>query len=188
MALLAYRAVIISGVSNLLSNYSCDQDLRKFFAPEDPLSKITYLEQHDADRPVGDMLKRALTAIYLECCLEFSPSFPALSQEDKDKVTAVLLTFLQSFSCNAYEVAETVVKRGDVKDAESVQLGGAVHPLVSMTNHSCSPNVMRVSYGTVCVVKAVKPIKAGEELLDNYGYFFHSMGAAERQERYSSLP
>ena len=71
------------------------------------------LKQHDSDRPLGDMLKRALTAVYLETCLEFAPRFPVgLSDDDRDRLTAVLLGFLQAFSCNAYEIAETVVKPG----------------------------------------------------------------------------
>lgn len=59
-------------------------------------------------------------------------------------------------SCNAYEISEMVCESESVW--QNAELGGAVYPTVSLTNHSCCPNTLRYNEGHVCVVRATNTI------------------------------
>lgn len=50
----------------------------------------------------------------------------------------------------------------------SGDIGGAVYPFASLLNHSCSPNVFRISAGTKQIIVVLRNIKKGEQLLDCY--------------------
>lgn len=52
---------------------------------------------------------------------------------------------LQAICCNAYEIVENV--RNQIsKVIEPRNIGGAIYTTVSLTNHSCYPNVIRHSF------------------------------------------
>jgi hypothetical protein len=55
---------------------------------------------------------------------------------------------------------------------QNCDLGGAVYPTVSLSNHSCVPNTMRHNDGAVVFLRAATTIPKGEEITDNYGHFF----------------
>ena len=98
--------------------------------------------------------------------------------DDLEETAAGLLHYLQSLPCNAHEVTEQV-QRG--QEAELREVGAAVYPSTSLLNHACDPNVVRVSYGTTCVVRVIRPVPAGGELLDNYGLHWAVQAWSERQ-------
>jgi len=129
-------------------------------------------------RTPADLLKRATTALFLMRC------FRHVSTETVDEVemTTILLRHLQSCSCNAYQVTEQLVIGGDVRNAIENEIGGGVYPTVSLCNHSCNPNVARHSKGRTCIVRAVRTIRKGEEILDNYGPHFLSNNLEDRQK------
>ena len=60
----------------------------------------------------------------------------------------------------------------NLKLFQSSDLGGAVYPTVSLSNHSCVPNTMRHNDGAAGILRAAVTIPKGEEILDNYGHFF----------------
>lgn len=47
-------------------------------------------------------------------------------------------------------------------------IGGGIYPFGSLLNHSCSPNVFRVTSGTKNVFVVLRNIKKGEQLVDCY--------------------
>ena len=59
----------------------------------------------------------------------------------------------------------------------------APFPLSSLINHSCDPNVVRHYYSCNGVVRSIRTIMKGEELLDNYGYHYAVMPKEERQRK-----
>jgi hypothetical protein len=164
MALLVLRIVARAGLDSL------SQPKSDYF-----YNKAYLQEANTPKRPVGDLIKRTMTAIFLEKCLErtgfCTPVHCVL-------VAAALLRHSQSCSCNAYEITEYVptLERGD-----DVAIGGAMYTSISLANHSCNNNVVRHSYGRRCVVRTLTTIHEGEEILDNYGYSFLSCPKQERQ-------
>jgi hypothetical protein len=133
---------------------------------------------NSSSRTPADLLKRTTSAFFLMRC------FRHVSPETVNEVemTTTLLRHLQSCSCNAYEVTEQLVTAGDVRTARENEIGGGVYPTVSLCNHSCNPNVARHSNGRTCIVRAVRTIRKGEEILDNYGPHFLSNNLQERQK------
>ena len=129
-------------------------------------------------RTPADLLKRATNAIFLASLI----LFVAPKETDIVTLSTVLLRHLQSCSCNAYQITQQILPKGDARRSQEMELGGAVYPTISLSNHSCNPNVVRHSVGRNCVVRAIRNIKNGEEILDNYGAHFLSNSLEERQK------
>jgi len=66
-------------------------------------------------------------------------------------------------------------------DCESVELGGAVYPTISLSNHACSANTSRTNCGSYGIARATKTIFPNEKIFDNYGYFYHTEEKEHRQ-------
>lgn len=47
--------------------------------------------------------------------------------------------------------------------------GSGAYPFCSLINHACTPNILRIPFGTKMIVFVLRPIKIGEQLFDNYG-------------------
>ena len=47
-------------------------------------------------------------------------------------------------------------------------VGVAIHPTLNLINHACNPNTIAVSCGPTIYVRAIKPIKKGDELFICY--------------------
>ena len=52
------------------------------------------------------------------------------------------------------------------------EIGSAAYTTLSLLNHSCDPSVVRHCYRDICVVRALKHIRKGEEIIDNYGFLY----------------
>ena len=74
------------------------------------------------------------------------------------QVAATLAKHIQACSCNAYEVNEFIRRGHSLIDCTNVELGGAVYPSISLSNHSCAANTSRTNYGRAGVVRAVRTI------------------------------
>jgi len=152
-------------------------------------------------RGVGDLFKRALMACYLLKILEMTPFFYNGGSDphnvklvDKVAMGAVLLRHLQNLPCNAHEVTElelgptssssvTGSMSSTPRDSTIHEIGAAAFSTLSLINHSCDPNVVRHYYSSNAVVRTIRTIKKGEEILDNYGYHYAVMSREERQRK-----
>lgn len=118
--------------------------------------------------------------------MQISGWFPEDLRSDlgSEKVIAIaniVVKHIQSGSCNAYEINEFIRKGSSMVECESVELGGAVYPTISLSNHACSANTSRTNHGTHGVVHATKTIYPNEKVFDNYGYFYHTEDKQQRQ-------
>lgn len=75
-------------------------------------------------------------------------------------------------------IAATV---SNVGRARVCQVGAAAYACLSLINHSCDPNVTRNCVGDTTFVTTVRPIAAGQEILDNYGYHYAMQNYSDRQ-------
>ena len=56
-----------------------------------------------------------------------------------------------------------------------LRLSPGIYPTLAMFNHSCDPSIVRFYVEDVVAVQAIKNIRKGEEICENYGpIFFHS--------------
>lgn len=142
-------------------------------------------------RGVGDLFKRSLMAVYLLKVLEMTPFFynggsdpRNVKLQDKVGMGAVILKHLQNLPCNAHEISEMELTGGsNARDSTVHEIGAACYGILSLLNHSCDPNVVRHYYSNNAVVRAIRTIRKGEELLDNYGYHYAVMPKEERQRK-----
>lgn len=51
---------------------------------------------------------------------------------------------------------------------ETEDIGGAIYPFASLLNHSCSPNVFRITSGNKIMFVVLRTIRSGEQLVDCY--------------------
>ncbi|XP_065341043.1 SET and MYND domain-containing protein 4-like [Cloeon dipterum] len=113
-------------------------------------------------RSVSDLFKRSLMAACLMKCLKL----------ESPLIGGLLLRLLQNLPCNAHEISETVLSKRENDVPMSLEIGAAAYACLSLLNHSCDPNVVRHSHGNTAVLRAIKFIAKGSEILDNYGFHF----------------
>lgn len=79
----------------------------------------------------------------------------------------LIFRHLQTASTNFHRL-ETLANARDPNNWDDVSYGSGAYGFCSLINHACSPNIVRVPIGTKIAVFVLRPIKAGEQLLDNY--------------------
>lgn len=107
------------------------------------------LQTHSAQADPKVNLEKAINSIFLAHCLlhVINHFHPEVDNLDKHlQVLAVALFHnMQMINCNAYEIVENI-RDNETKILEPRNVGGAIYPTVSLTNHSCYPNIVRHSY------------------------------------------
>ena len=81
-------------------------------------------------------------------CLQLTEWFPenqrqSLDTEEVIGIAAVLVRHIQACASNAYEINELVRAGPSMIDCSSAELGGAVYPTISLSNHACTSNTSR---------------------------------------------
>ncbi|KAM8818241.1 SET and MYND domain-containing protein 4 isoform 4-T4 [Rhynchonycteris naso] len=113
---------------------------------------------------------------------------PAMCQELHVWGVAMLRHMLQ-LQCNAQAITaiqQTGSKENIITDSRQVRLATGIFPVVSLLNHSCSPNTSVSFVSTVATVRASQPIGKGQEILHCYGPHESRMSVAERQQKLRS--
>ncbi|KAL0896024.1 hypothetical protein ABMA27_012009 [Loxostege sticticalis] len=172
----------------------------------DDYRNIYHLVSHEDKRTKQDILHRTQMTAFLVKLLEISGYFEgkprdkpvdleelksmAVDEKYKDDVALIgglILKNLQVLQFNAHEVFELRCPKPRVgqcvikHSGKSVFLAGAVFPTLALFNHSCDPGVVRYFCGPHIVVRAVKNIKKGEEVSENYGPIFTTVPKEKRQ-------
>lgn len=122
-------------------------------------------------RKLSDLFKRSVMAVFLARMLSLS-GFVSDNRESLSIVACHLLKQIQMLPCNAHEISEAQLSCDDLTSNELKEIGSAAYTTLSLLNHSCDPSVVRHCYQDVCVVRALKHIKKGEEIIDNYGFLY----------------
>ncbi|XP_069705768.1 SET and MYND domain-containing protein 4-like [Periplaneta americana] len=204
MGFLALRIVITvcnsQGVHSLIKSLEegCKVERTKGFSSDGTYSSLDYnsiywLVGNTERRGVTDLLRRSITAAcILNCVTTMTNLFSKIKTTEVDDsnsslriVGGLLLRHLQNLPCNAHEVSELVKTEGPTM-WESTEIGAAAYAVLSLINHSCDPNVVRHSYGDTAILRAIRPIAKGEQVLDNYGYHYALHGKLERKSQLRS--
>ncbi|KGL74452.1 SET and MYND domain-containing protein 4, partial [Tinamus guttatus] len=107
-----------------------------------------------------------------------------LSPQLKIMAEAMLRHVLQ-LQCNAQAITvmqELGSEDDPVVNKKPVRLATAFFPVLSLLNHSCSPNVSVSFNGAAATVRASQPIPRGQEIFHCYGPDRCRMRVAERQQ------
>ncbi|CAK9799586.1 SET and MYND domain-containing protein 4 [Anthophora plagiata] len=145
---------------------------------------VLNLETHCSKIEPSVNLIRAIEAVFLAKCFTFilSKMDVICLKETFISLAVATLHHLQAINCNAYEIVENIYDK-ETHVWEPRHVGGAIYPTVSLVNHSCYPNVVRHSYPSgVVVMRALRFIGEGTEILDCYGPHWLSEGRLSRRE------
>lgn len=156
-----------SGLPNFSTCSSEEPETRtKGEYKSDRYEEIHNLVGNTKFRHVADLFTRAFKAAFLyKIVKEYSNFFEENYEEDVFK--EVLLHHLQTGPSNFHQISELCGARG--KPFRIVEIGAGAYSFLSLLNHSCNPNVTRHCYGSTIVMRALRPLKAGSQLFDNYG-------------------
>uniref|UniRef100_A0A0D9RMZ7 Protein-lysine N-methyltransferase SMYD4 n=1 Tax=Chlorocebus sabaeus TaxID=60711 RepID=A0A0D9RMZ7_CHLSB len=100
-----------------------------------------------------------------------------------------MLRHMLQLQCNAQAITtvqHTGSKGSIVTDSRQVRLATGIFPVISLLNHSCSPNTSVSFISTVATIRASQRIGKGQEILHCYGPHKSRMGVAERQQKLRS--
>jgi hypothetical protein len=185
--LLALRTILKVGRQRIIDAHQHDEFLPagEVYDSSDYGGTIHRLVGNTSQRSVADLFRRTVMAVYLTSFI----------QPYDEILAAAALRLIQSYPCNAHEISHLAVPLPGSLSSGShfhslqkirlCEIAAAAMPVLSLINHSCNPNVVRVCYGDVIVVRAIRRIARGEEILDNYGYHYATHEKKERQLKLS---
>lgn len=182
----------ITASENKTDSKKCPGGSKRYYDASDYRAILNLLTLSEQRSPI-DMLERTLMAVFLIKCLRHTSFFKSVSCKDMEGSIGLrseeevytgrlLLHNLQMLQFNAHEVFETLYEREcRFKGSKTQYLGVGIYPTVALFNHDCYPAVTRFFVGTKMVVRALRPLKAGEAIPENYGPVFTKQTRRERR-------
>lgn len=170
-----------------LSTFGDIEECRKFCKDPENESKtvfdlnfdnLTKIEEYKAvnglvtnqdKRLVNDLFQRAvICATIKNILLEYTPLKTLLGEniENHSFFADFFFKHLQTASSNMHSI-DLIEQVGETKDDECFATGA--YPFLSLLNHSCAPNVVRIHRGTTTILFVLRHIEANGKLYDNYG-------------------
>ncbi|CAK9832011.1 SET and MYND domain-containing protein 4 [Anthophora retusa] len=148
------------------------------------------LVMHEKRRTAADFFQRSLMAVFLLKCLQrvgfFGQSTGTTVDETPSEqeiaVASLLLKHLQLLQFNAHEVFETRLGAAHrFRGSRPVYIGVAIYPTVARFNHDCYPAVTRYFVGRCIVIRAIRSLRPGDVVAENYGPIFTKRKLDERR-------
>ncbi|XP_037024650.1 SET and MYND domain-containing protein 4-like [Bradysia coprophila] len=140
---------------------------------------IHCLATNEEKRKASDLFQRAtIAAVLKNQLLKHTKLKDILTTDDSQSAfVEILYRHLQTAPTNFHtlDLAETPSMAG-------IEYANGAYPFCSLLNHSCAPNICRMSIGRKMMVFALRVIQRGEQLFDNYGYHHCMMTKENRQE------
>jgi hypothetical protein len=141
---------------------------------------INCLIYHDESLTVEELSRYCIDSIIITELLDkktsFFQSFPKDEiNELKDFAASLILLHQMNFPCNAHSLNSLQLSSPnppaeEIQGATTTDFGAGAFSLLSMINHSCDPNVTRITLSNgVNAVVTIRKLRTGEEVLDNYG-------------------
>ncbi|KAJ8714956.1 hypothetical protein PYW08_004937 [Mythimna loreyi] len=127
-------------------------------------------------RDVSDLFQKTVSAAVLMHVLAVKDFIKHDNPDTKKKIkiyTAnTLMRHLMTAPTNMHGITANI-EDDDGNYISELNIGSGAYPFLSLINHSCAPNVVRFTkLGKNSVTLfALRPIKKGEQIFDNYGYF-----------------
>lgn len=186
-------AIITAPLYDVIETYPTENDLPEERYESDRYKEIHNLCTNTPMRSVADLFRRSVTAALIYELVEANTTFFSTANDlgprkNRDVFKGLLLRHMQTGPSNFHTINEKLrsVCGSAPPGGSMIEVGAGAYSFLSMVNHSCAPNVMRHCYGATTVLRAIRFIRQGEELLDNYGYHFAVMPRNERRQQLKS--
>lgn len=149
-----------SNVTTFSLDHTCDLSSLERYKP------VHCLATNQEKRKPSDLFQRAtIAAVLKNQLLKHTKLKDILPTDDSQSAFVEILSrHLQTAPTNFHtlDLAETPAMSG-------IEYANGAYPFCSLLNHSCAPNICRMSIGRKMMVFALRVIKQGEQLFDNYG-------------------
>lgn len=142
---------------------------------------IHMLETNIHKRSVSDFYNRSITsAVFLYMLKEYTSFFSDCPNSNGDILSleadeyiwlagGLMLHHNMTSASNMHSI-ESIMENKDHKFLKSCNFSSGAYGFLSLLNHSCCPNVDRVVNDTTITLMALRPIKKGQQIFDNYGF------------------
>ncbi|XP_059487045.1 SET and MYND domain-containing protein 4-like [Neocloeon triangulifer] len=151
--------------------------------------KVCSLVTHIADMTPEDKLQYSLTSLLLS--VDVARRKKLASAEKNQfivKFGSKVMKHITQLVCNGNAITshlfgqDRMTVAGPIlQEEKQVRVATAIFPSASMMNHSCDPNILTSYFGNSVISKAVRDIKAGEEVFNCYGIYYRAMRTEKRQ-------
>ncbi|CAH1639078.1 unnamed protein product [Spodoptera littoralis] len=139
-------------------------------------SSIHTLATNVSKRDISDIFQKCVSAAVLVHILAVTNFIKTENDEERKQLKSFIadnvLRHLMTAPTNMHGISTNVeIDNGNVEEEYSIASGA--YAFLSLINHSCAPNVVRYTkLGTSrTTLFAIRPIKKGSQLFDNYGCF-----------------
>lgn len=164
----------------------------KWSTPEQALKEnaelLKSLVTHSQERSAEDYFNRTIMVAFLLRILQKGGFFGRRTSEGVDpigkelEIGVQMLDLLQALQFNAHEIYETV--EGDehvIKGSKMNYIGVGIYKSAALCNHSCFPALARYFDGNRLILTALRTLKAGEAITENYGPTFTKYPLKDRK-------
>lgn len=171
------KALIKENEGSTVTVFDFDEPLKR----SNVLRAVDALATNESLRDNPDLFQRSgIVAVITNLMLTTDKLSNLLdSEDDKNFFRSFVLKQTQLAACNYHGLFNGVAKLSDLE--ANTQCGSASFPFCSLINHSCAPNLVRVTSGSKNHVLINRPISAGGQLFDNYGFHHCLETYPERQ-------
>lgn len=145
-----------------------DADINNVTYKKQIFSAVDTLSTNEESRSTVDKFRRAIVCSILSDFFQKNSRLSdTLNCVEKNK-------FFMSFVYKHTQVAESnfhelYALSPQTSHQENEQFGVGSFPFCSLLNHSCSPNVFRLTFDGLNYIVASRRIMKGEQIFDNYG-------------------
>jgi hypothetical protein len=125
---------------------------------------------HAGDSPIsndGDFVQTCTSVVLINLILNHSKFGLSLNEEQREIFREFTLKHSLIGIVNAHYLYGAYEENNEIKFDN---IGSGLFPFASLLNHSCAPNVSRIDFQLKIHFIVKRPIKAGEQLFDSYGY------------------
>jgi len=154
--------------------------------------RVYGLVRHSERRSVEDYFHRTVMAVFLLKSVKRTKYFDQVKPNGigtKDKLSeaeqlagGLLLRFLQTIQFNAHEVSQFCLPETNRLDgSKNLSLGAAIYPTLAYFNHSCHAAQIRYFSGNAVITRAVRTVRAGEVVPENYGQSYATRSRDQRR-------
>ncbi|XP_065335402.1 SET and MYND domain-containing protein 4-like [Cloeon dipterum] len=151
--------------------------------------RVCSLLTHISDMTPEDKLQYSLTSLLLSVDIARRKKMSSVEKNEYIvKFGSKVMKHITQLVCNGNAITshlfgqDRITVAGPIlQEEKQVRVATAIFPSASMMNHSCDPNILTSYFGNTVISKAVRDIKAGEEVLNCYGLYFRAMRTDKRQ-------
>ncbi|XP_054001166.1 SET and MYND domain-containing protein 4-like [Hylaeus anthracinus] len=92
-------------------------------------------------------------------------------------IGSLILRHQQLIPCNRHGISEM-----PIPEMHPLSRGSAIMPSMCFINHSCDPNIARITRSGYMIMSALYPIEKGEQIFDSYSQLYVYVPKAVRQK------